>query len=287
VLLPADPAFPPALLALERPPLRLHWQGRGGLWPLLRRRQAIAVVGTRRPSRHGIGMAEAIGAALAQAGWPVVSGLAEGIDGAVHQGCLARGGRPVAVLGTSLERVYPRHHRELQAEVAAHGLLVSELSPGTSVQPGHFAARNRLQVGLAQAVVVVECPLHSGALHSAALAMQQELPLWVVPADAGKASAAGSNRLLAQDATVLLDPADLIRQLGPGPLAPADPSAPLPARAPRAADTALLSALGHGASLEQLCLALEQSASVLAPRLLALELSGVVRAEPGLCWRPV
>ena len=287
VLLPADPAFPPALLALERPPLRLHWQGRGGLWPLLRRRQAIAVVGTRRPSRHGIGMAEAIGAALAQAGWPVVSGLAEGIDGAVHQGCLARGGRPVAVLGTSLERVYPRHHRELQAEVAAHGLLVSELSPGTSVQPGHFAARNRLQVGLAQAVVVVECPLHSGALHSAALAMQQELPLWVVPADAGKASAAGSNRLLAQDATVLLDPADLIRQLGPGPLAPTDPPAPSGAGAPPAADAALLSALGHGASLEQLCLALEQSASVLAPRLLALELSGVVRAEPGLCWRPV
>jgi DNA processing protein len=287
VLLPADPAFPSGLLALERPPLRLHWQGCGGLWPLLRRRQAIAVVGTRRPSLHGLGMAEAIGAALAQAGWPVVSGLAEGIDGAVHRGCLARGGKPVAVLGTPLERVYPRHHRELQNEVAAEGLLVSELPAGTAVQAGHFAVRNRLQVGLAQAVVVVECPLRSGALHSAALAMKQELPLWVVPADAGKASAAGSNRLLAQDATVLLEPADLIRQLGPGPLAPADPPAPSGVAGLQAADPGLLTAIGHGASLEQLCLVLEQPAASLAPRLLALELQGLVRAEPGLCWRPV
>ena len=256
VLLPADPAFPPELLALERPPLRLHWRGEGWLWPLLRRRQAIAVVGTRRPSLHGLAMAEAIGAALAQAGWPVVSGLAEGIDGAVHRGCLAQGGRPVAVLGTPLERVYPRHHKQLQAEVAARGLLVSELPAGTAVQAGHFAARNRLQVGLAAGVVVVECPLKSGALHSAALAMEQELPLWVVPADAGKASAP--------------------RQSDTSPLKASPPG-----------DSALLAALGRGASLEQLCLSLEQPAAEVAPRLLALELGGLVRAEPGLCWRPI
>ncbi len=285
VLLPADRAFPPELLKLERPPLRLHWRGRGALWPLLHRRQAVAVVGTRRPSPHGLAMAEAIGAALAEAGWPVVSGLAEGIDGAAHQGCLARGGQPVAVLGTPLERVYPRHHRELQGDVARAGLLISELPAGSAVQAGHFAARNRLQVGLARAVVVVECPLRSGALHSAALAMKQELPLWVVPADAGKASAAGSNRLLAQDATVLLDPADLIRQLGLGPLAPRDPGGDSAAAAMASTDPGLLAALGPGASLEQLCLRLDQPAAVLASRLLTLELQGVVRAEPGLCWR--
>ena len=232
-------------------------------------------------------MAEAIGAALAQAGWPVVSGLAEGIDGAAHRGCLSKGGRPVGVLGTPLERVYPRHHQQLQAEVGAGGLLVSELPAGTAVQAGHFAARNRLQVGLARAVVVVECPMRSGALQSATLAMQQELPVWAVPADAGKASAAGSNRLLAQDATVLLEPADLIRQLGPGPLASPDPAAPSASHGLlRSADPALLAALGHGASLEQLCLMLEEPAASLASRLLALELQGLVRAEPGLCWRP-
>lgn len=280
VLLPGDPALPPAVRALARPPLGLYWQGRGALWSLLRRRQAVAVVGTRRASAHGLAMAEAIGAALAEAGWPVVSGLAEGIDGAAHQGCLSRQGAPVAVLGTPLERVYPRHHRDLQAKVASVGLLISEHPPGTAVQAGHFAARNRLQVALASAVVVVECPERSGALHSVQLAWEQQLPIWAVPADTTRVSAAGSNRLLAQGAAALLEPRQLIRQLGVGPLARQEPE-PLP----QGVDSQLLAAVGRGATLEQLCSALQQPAAVLAERLLALELAGLVRAEPGLSWR--
>jgi DNA processing protein len=165
-------------------------------------------------------------------------------------------------------------------------LLVSEQGPGASVKAGHFAARNRLQVALASGVVLVECPIKSGALLSAELAWREQLPLWVVPADAGKASAAGSNRLLAQGRSLLLDPADLIRQLGPGPLA-APGSAMAVAHRRIAAlgpDPELLVAVGQGASLEQLCLALDQPAAALAPRLLQLELAGELRAEPGLCW---
>ena len=304
-LLPGDPAWPRALTALARPPLQLHWQGHGQLWAPLRQRRAVAVVGTRRPSRHGLAMARALGSALAGAGWPVVSGLAEGIDGAVHQGCLAAGGVPVAVLGTPLERAYPRHHHSLQAQVAEAGLLVSEQPPGTSVHPGHFASRNRLQVGLAQAVVVVECPEQSGALHSASLAWDQGLPLWAVPADAGKPSAAGSNRLLACGASVLLDPADLVRQLGPGPLLArpglASPAAAAPSErlgaasgpdAPGAgvlggAQRALLAAVGAGASLEQVCERLDLGAAAAAQALLELELQGQLRAEPGLWWSPM
>ncbi len=300
LLVPGDRSFPQALLALARPPLCLRWRGRGGLWAPLRARQAIAVVGTRRPSPHGLAMAEAIGAALAQAGWPVVSGLAEGIDGAAHWGCLARGGRPVAVLGTPIERVYPRHHEELQRQVGQRGLLLSEWPAGGAVQPGHFAARNRLQVALARAVVVVECPESSGALHSARLAWDQGLPIWVVPADAGKRSAMGSNRLLTGMASALIDPRDLIRQLGPGPLATATPLAtavpqataiPLTAAAEAgfgnaAGDPELLAAVGSGATMEQLSLELDQSAAALASRLLALELSGSLRAMPGLRWQP-
>ncbi len=288
VLLPGDPASPAALGQLSRPPLGLYWRGRGCLWPLLARRRAVAVVGTRRPSRAGLAMAEAIGRALAQAGWPVVSGLADGIDAASHRGCLQAGGRPVAVLGTPLERVYPSHHRPLQEQVAREGLLMSEQPPGASVCAGHFAARNRLQVALAGAVVLVECPDRSGALHSAQLAWEQQLPLWVVPGDAARLSARGSNRWLGRGATLLLEPADLIRQLGVGPLG----SRPTAVRSTRgcrsvaAQDPELLQALADGASLEQLCLALEQPASALAPRLLALELAGVVRSEPGLHWRP-
>jgi DNA processing protein len=287
-LLPGDGSWPVGIASLPRPPLVLWWRGRGTLWPCLAQRGGVAVVGTRRPSSHGLAMAHRLGEALAMAGWPVVSGLAEGIDGEAHRGCLAAGGAPVAVLGTPLERVYPRHHESLQGEVGKRGLLISEQAAGTAVLRGHFASRNRLLVALTRAVVVVECPRVSGALHSADLAWHQELPLWVVPADAARPSAAGSNRLLSRGATPLLDPTDLIAQLGEGPLAAPN------ARAGRgksevalpAPEAALLEAVGGGASLEQLCLALESSPAQLAPRLLQLELAGHLRAEPGLRWRP-
>jgi len=298
VLLPGDVRWPAGVRRLARPPLALYWQGRGSLWPPLARRRAVAVVGTRRPSLHGLSMARRLGAALAEAGWPVVSGLAEGIDGEAHEGCLERGGAPVGVLGTALERAYPRHHAELQRRVGAQGLLVSEHPPGTSVMAAHFACRNRLQVALAAAVVLVECPLISGALHSAELAWKEELPLWVVPADTGKPSAAGSNRLLAQGASPLLTPGDLIDQLGPGPLA-SRVRAPADRRSEPGGSTsvglqgegdpaqqALLAAVGAGASLEQLSCLLGRPAPELAAQLLELELEGRLRAEPGLRWRP-
>ena len=289
VLVPGDRGWPAGLRELQRPPLQLCWRGRGSLWPHLGHRRSVAVVGTRRPSLHGLSMARTIGAALAEAGWPVLSGLAEGIDGAAHGGCLAVGGAPVGVLGTPLGRAYPLHHAALQRQVAREGLLVSELAEGGIVRPGSFAARNRLLVAMAAAVVVVECPVASGALHSAELAWQLELPLWVVPADAGRASALGSNRLLARGATPLLHPADLIGQLGRGPLAPRPP-ADDPASARRGDQGAeakgLLEAVGGGASLEQLSLALDRPMAELMPRLLELELAGLLRAEAGLCWRP-
>lgn len=285
VLVPGDRRWPLGMQGLQRPPLALYWQGRGSLWSPLQERRAVAVVGTRRPSPHGLAMARRLGGTLARAGWPVVSGLAEGIDGAVHDACLEHGGAPVGVLGTPLDRVYPRHHAELQRRVAGRGLLVSELPHGARVQAGHFASRNRLQVALAAAVVVVECPQASGALHSADLAWREGLPLWVIPADAGKASAAGSNRLLAQGATPLLAPVDLIQQLGPGPLSPG-PGGPGHRRPGGPGERALMEALGDGASLEQLSLALARPAAALAGQLLELELAGVLRAEPGLRWRP-
>ena len=299
LLLSGDAAVPGSLAGLVRPPVALYWRGRGSLWPCLRKRQAVAVVGTRRPSRHGEAMARAIGRALAEAGWPVVSGLAEGIDAAAHRGCLEVGGRPVAVLGTPLERVYPRHHHDLQGKVARQGLLVSELPSGAPVRAGHFAERNRLQVALSCAVVLVECPPGSGALHSAQLAWQEETPLWVVPGDASRVSAAGSNRWLGQGATPLLEPADLMEQLGPGPLhrrpiRPAPPTGSAAAFWPRATaaepllqrEAALLAALGSGACLDDLCRRLCLEPGRISERLLQLEVAGVVRSEPGLWWRP-
>jgi len=240
-------------------------------------------------------MARQLGAVLAEAGWPVVSGLAEGIDGAVHRGCLEAGGVPVGVLGTPLHRVYPRHHVALQAQVGEQGLLISELPPGCRVQAGHFAGRNRLLVALAAALVVVECPDRSGALLSAELAWKHELPIWVVPADAGKTSAMGSNRLLVQGATPLLSPVDLIASLGEGPFKSTSrtlPPSPIASSLPLASALsmtskrhALLGALGSGSSLDQLSLDLGWSCQEITAALLELELAGLVLAQPGLRWR--
>lgn len=291
VLLPGDPRWPQGVARLARPPLVLHWRGRGSLWPLLARSRAVAVVGTRRPSAHGLGMARRLGVALAQAGWPVLSGLAEGIDGEAHRGCLEAGGAPVGVLGTPLERVYPRHHEALQSSVGRRGLLISEQANGSGVRPGHFATRNRLLVGMAAAIVVVECPQSSGALHSAEVAWQQGLPLWAVPADTSRASAAGSNRLLSRGAAPLLAAEDLIAQLGPGPLIPMQqPPTSGPSTLPEGAaagglEARVLAAVADGASLDQLMVALALSPGDLTASLLRLELSGQVRAEPGLRWR--
>ena len=197
----------------------------------------------------------------------------------------------MGVLGTPLERTYPRHHETLQRQVGGRGLLITEQAPGTAVRGAHFALRNRLQVSLSAAVVVVECPEGSGALHSAELAWMQELPLWVVPADADKRSAAGSNRLLARGATPLIDPGDLSRHLGPGPLfkgSAAETSSP-PRSALRRGDgqpSRLMVAVGSGACLDHLSRALDRPAGHLMPELLQLELSGQLVAEPGLRWRP-
>jgi len=289
VLLPGDGRWPVGIASLARPPLGLYWRGRGSLWRPLAQRAAVAVVGTRRPSPHGLAMARQLGEALGAAGWPVVSGLAEGIDAAVHQGCLRGGGAPVAVLGTPLERVYPRHHLQLQESVATHGLLVSEQSPGRGVLPAHFAARNRLQVALSSAVVVVECPSSSGALHSANLAWDQGLPLWVVPADAARASAAGSNRLLSRGATPLLEPADLLATLGSGPLRRSAAGEPAPADIRgrfSPFQRTLLEAVGTAASLEDLSERLGEPPARVAVGLMELERAGCLQAEPGLLWRP-
>ena len=154
-----------------------------------------------------------------------------------------------------------------------------EQAPGAPGLKGAFAQRNRLLVALAQAVVLVECPRRSGALQAAEIAWSLQRPIWVVPADSDRESAAGSNGWLNQGATALLDPAQLVEALGPGPLQtlvlpqPPDPSP-------------LLSALGSGASFEELQLRLQLSPGALAKQLLAHEQQGSIEALPGLCWRP-
>ncbi|HEX5015427.1 MAG TPA: DNA-processing protein DprA [Candidatus Limnocylindrales bacterium] len=184
-----DPGYPSRLLAIELPPHVLFV--RGSL-AALEARHAIAVVGTRRPTESGRAVAARIGGSLARAGATVVSGLAVGIDGASHAAAMAEGGATVAVLGSGHRRLYPHAHARLADRIVADGgAVVSELAPDTGATRSSFPRRNRIISGLSDATVVVEAGLKSGALITAAWALEQGRELFMVPGGLDDPHAAG------------------------------------------------------------------------------------------------
>jgi DNA processing protein len=174
-----DPGYPARLRQIELPPHVLFVRGNV---EALETGDAVAVVGTRRPTDAGRRIAARIGAALSRAGALVVSGLAVGIDGAAHAAVVAEGGRTVAVIGGGHDRLFPRvHDRLADAIVAGGGAVISEHPPGTSPTRGTFPRRNRIISGLVDAVVVVEAGARSGALLTAAWALEQGRECFLVP----------------------------------------------------------------------------------------------------------
>lgn len=139
--------------------------------------RAIAVVGTRRASERGIRIAEAVATDLARREVTVVSGLAAGIDTAAHTAALHAGGRTVAVIGTGIQRCYPAQNRELQDEIAAKGLVLSQFWPDAAPTRQSFPMRNAVMSGYSAATVVVEAPWRSGARIQARLALQHGRPV--------------------------------------------------------------------------------------------------------------
>jgi DNA processing protein len=178
-LVPDDPAYPRRLRLIELPPRVLFVRGDA---MALEAADAVAVVGTRRPSDAGRRTASRIGAAISRAGALVVSGLAVGIDGAAHAAVVAEGGRTVAVIGGGHARLFPRSHDRLaDAIVDGGGAVISEHPPETSPTRGTFPRRNRIISGLVDAVVVVEAGARSGALLTAAWALEQGRECFLVP----------------------------------------------------------------------------------------------------------
>lgn len=174
----------------------------------------VAVVGTRRCTSYGLKLAFAYGSAIASAGWPLVSGLARGIDGAAHRGTVDGGGVGVAVLGNGLGAVYPREHVELAENlIDVGGAVISEYPPDAKPYGWRFPPRNRIISGLSRAVVVVEAGVKGGALITARLALEQGVSVFAVPGDVGRESSRGCNLLIRDGAHPVLDPEDLIEEL--------------------------------------------------------------------------
>lgn len=170
-----DPEYPPNLRSVhDRPPFLFI---SGGLSAADER--SVAVVGTRRASDAGVAEARSIAQALAEAGFVVVSGLAEGIDTAAHRACLDANGRTVAVIGTGLRRSYPRSNAELQSDIAETGAVVSQFWPDQPPQRHTFPMRNAVMSGLALATVVIEAGSTSGARMQARLALAHGRPVFL------------------------------------------------------------------------------------------------------------
>lgn len=204
---PDEPGYPVGLHDLEEPP---------AIWVdgTLRPDPGVAVVGTRRCTRYGLGLAHAFGAAIADAGWTTVSGLARGIDTAAHRGSLAGGGHAVAVLGCGIDVCYPAENRPMFDRIrGSGGAVVSEYPPGTPPDRWRFPARNRLIAGMAAAVVVVEANETGGALITARLGAELGRAVFVVPGDVERAASAGCNRLIKDGAHPVLGPDDLVSEL--------------------------------------------------------------------------
>ncbi|RZV46615.1 MAG: DNA-protecting protein DprA [Acidimicrobiia bacterium] len=264
--------LPDALAGLPDAPDLLYVRG------VLSDRPGVAIVGSRRATSYGLRLARSFGRAVAGAGWPVISGLARGIDGAAHIGCLDGGGVGLAVLGCGVDVAYPREHRDLAARLLdGGGGVVSEYAPGARPEPWRFPPRNRIISGLASVVVVVEATVKGGALITAARALEQGRYVLAVPGDVDRETSRGCNLLIRDGAHPVLDVDDLLTSL--------TFALGLPPNRPPSAngDDPILRLLrGGGITLEALAVALGCSAPETIRRVSLLEAAGSVRKEGGV-----
>jgi DNA processing protein len=286
-----DTHYPPQLLQLADPPLMVYVMGQTERTL----GNAVAIVGSRNPTPQGAQTAEQFGEALSAAGLCVVSGLALGVDGAAHKGALrggvseASGGQhwhTVAVVGTGLDRVYPRQHQALAGQIALKGLLMSEYHLGTAPLAHNFPKRNRLIAALGLGTLVVEAALKSGSLITAKMALDLNREVLAIPGSIHATQSHGCHALIRQGAKLVENAHDVLEELQ---LAPQQ-QVNLFAEALEGADDVgssadehpLLTHMGFApVSLDALQARCGLDTATLQAQLLTLELDGAVGRLPG------
>ncbi len=209
VITPDHPMYPHSLRSIHDYPLVLYVKGN---LPDCKANMLTAVVGTRSMSDYGRKIAYSIGAGLAFGGSYVVSGMALGSDSMALIGALEAGGTVVAVLGSGVDVIYPREHKEIYRKILEKGAVISEYPPGTPPAGRHFPVRNRIMSGLSDAVAVVEAGPSSGALITANRAIDQGRRLFAVPGKVGDEGAEGTNMLICEGAIPALSAEDILAE---------------------------------------------------------------------------
>ncbi|MBD5134062.1 MAG: DNA-protecting protein DprA [Clostridiales bacterium] len=200
-----DATYPERLKAIHQPPMVLYWKGRQFAFD---EELAIAMVGTRRATPYGVQAASKLSAELTRQGALIVTGMAEGIDASAVRGALKVGGPVVSVLGGGIDRVYPWYHKDLYADVAAVGALISEYPPGTEPKGANFPIRNRIISGLSMGVIAVESGRSGGTLLTVGHALDQDREVFAVPGPIDAPESEGTNRLIQEGAAKLILGAD-------------------------------------------------------------------------------
>jgi DNA processing protein len=205
-----DPVYPALLKEIADPPVVLFVHGNSDLLA----QPQLGIVGSRNASPAGLDNAREFAAELGRAGFCITSGLARGVDAAAHAAALQAGANTVAVCGNGPDIIYPKVNSRLAGCISAAGAVVTEFAPGIRPRAAHFPRRNRLISGLSLGVLVIEAGLRSGALITARLAATQGREVFAVPGSVRNPVARGCHRLLRDGATLVEEPADIVRELG-------------------------------------------------------------------------
>ncbi len=203
--------FPLLLRQIPDPPTQLYVVGNIDALHL----PALAIVGSRNPTRGGRQNAYEFAKHLGRSGFCIVSGLAQGIDAAAHEGALDADAMTVAFLGHGIDRIYPAENRELAHRIAAGGALCSEFPLGSPPRKEHFPRRNRLISGLSLGTLVVEAAKRSGSLISARLAGEQGREIFAIPGSIHNPMSRGCHQLIRQGAKLVESADDIVSELGP------------------------------------------------------------------------
>ncbi len=196
-----DKAYPQSLETVQYPPDKLYIIG--NLEALV---PGLAVIGARKATPYGRGCARRFARIAAEKGICIISGGAKGCDSEAHKAALEAGGLTAVFLGGGCDKIYPAEHFGLfQSIIDSGGVLVSERSWDTSPRPAFFRQRNRLIAGMADALLIVEAGLPSGTFGTADDALDYGKEVFVVPGAITSNSSRGSNRLLLQGATPIVD----------------------------------------------------------------------------------
>jgi len=278
----ADHDYPGLLLNISDPPPILYLKGQRQLLA----RPALAMVGSRNATPQGLANAGAFAEAASNAGFCVISGLAQGIDTAVHQGGLRGISSSMAIVGTGLDIVYPARNHELAHQLAKTGALISEFPLGMPALGKNFPRRNRIISGMCHACLVIEATLYSGSLITARLALEQGREVMAIPGSIHSPLSKGCHALIKQGAKLVESIQDILDELNCVTALSSDFSLVGRDRAAKDGhdgdDATLLAYLGHDATdMDTLCARSGLTAEAVSAMLLTLELEGRVGSLPG------